>query len=198
MLCGWYGVGGAQGIGQTPKLSILVRMTRHCEEEVANCRSNPPSIDRVVHVLLAGARFENRVPRKRRHLRRRRVRRSRGGSGVNPVRDGTATTSSVCRNPFGCLGRQRSCSSVCWQTARRSKRAAPAEPVVSRSEAVYACPNCEAHYLGEQRCEACNTWCRRLGPGAECPCYGEPVSILDLLRPDQLAPTMPATTKGRR
>jgi predicted nucleic acid-binding Zn ribbon protein len=117
---------------------------------------------------------------------------------VKLVRDDTATTCLVCRNPFGRLGRQRFCSSVCRQSAWRSERAAPAEPVVSRSEVVYACPSCEARYLGEQRCETPNTWCRRLGPGAECPCCGEPISILDLLSPDQLAPTMPATTKRRR
>ncbi len=41
-------------------------------------------------------------------------------------------------------------------------------------------------------------WCRWLGPGAECPRCGEAISITDLLSADQLAPTVPATTKRRR
>jgi hypothetical protein len=107
---------------------------------------------------------------------------------VNPVLDDTATTCPVCRNPFQRLGRQRFCSSVCRQSAWRSKPAAPAEPVVSRSEIVYACP----------RYDACNTWCRRLGPGAPCPCCDEPISILDLLSSDPLAKTAPAKPTRRR
>ena len=115
-------------------------------------------------------------------------------------RDNTATTPAcpVCRAPFERSGRQRYCSTVCRQSAWRSKRAAPVEPVMARSEVVYACPACDVRYLGEQRCDACNTWCRRLGPGAPCPCCDEPISISDLVDPEQLAQTVPAKTKRRR
>ena len=56
----------------------------------------------------------------------------------------------------------------------------PAEPVVARSGTVYECPACEARYLGDQRCQDCNTWCRRVGPGALCPHCDGPVAITDL------------------
>ncbi|HEX9506418.1 MAG TPA: M15 family metallopeptidase [Acidimicrobiia bacterium] len=61
------------------------------------------------------------------------------------------------------------------------------QPVIARSDTVYACPNCETRYLGEQRCDECNTWCRRVGPGGLCPCCDEPVAVTDLLTPDQFA-----------
>jgi transcription initiation factor IIE alpha subunit len=46
---------------------------------------------------------------------------------------------------------------------------------------VYICPECETRYLGTQRCEACGTFCRRLGPGAPCPHCDEPVAVADLV-----------------
>lgn len=48
---------------------------------------------------------------------------------------------------------------------------------------------CDARLLGAQRCEDCNTWARRVGPGGPCPhCY-EPVSVFDLMAPEQFTPT---------
>jgi hypothetical protein len=108
---------------------------------------------------------------------------------TSTVSDDTATTCPVCRAAFERLGRQRFCSTVCRQSAWRSKRAAPVEPVVAKSDTVYECPLCDTRYLGDQRCDDCNTWCRRLGPGGPCPCCQEPISINDLLGPDQLAQT---------
>lgn len=113
------------------------------------------------------------------------------------VRDDAATTCPVCRSIFEPLGRQRFCSTACRQSAWRSKRGAPVDPVVARSEVVYACPTCDARYLGRQRCDDCNTWCRRLGPGAECPCCGEPISIMDLFNADQLD-QKPSVKSNRR
>jgi hypothetical protein len=110
---------------------------------------------------------------------------------VNPVRDDTATICPTCRAPLERLGRQRFCSTGCRQKAWRARRAAPVEPVVAKPDTVYACPDCDTRYLGEQRCDDCNTWCRRLGPGGLCPCCDQPVAITDLLRPDQLAPARP-------
>lgn len=105
------------------------------------------------------------------------------------VRDDHATTRCpVCDTGFEPEGRQHYCSTACRQTAWRRRRTAPTVPVVAPSDTVYACPQCESRYLGEQRCEDCNTWCRRLGPGAHCPHCDEPVTIDDLLTPDQLAP----------
>ncbi len=77
---------------------------------------------------------------------------------MNPVRDDAATTTcAVCGTAFAAQGRQRHCSTRCRQQAWRRRRAAPAEPVVARSDTVYACPSCDARYLGEQRCDECNT-----------------------------------------
>lgn len=113
------------------------------------------------------------------------------------VRDDTATTPGpVCGAAFEAQGRQRFCSTLCRQIAWRRRRSAPVEPVVGRSDTVYACPTCEARYLGEQRCDDCNTWCRRLGPGALCPCCEEPIALSDLFDADQLA-NVPSVTPRR-
>jgi len=115
------------------------------------------------------------------------------------VRDDTATTGCpVCGLTFEPEGRQRFCSTGCRQTAWRRRLHAPAQPIVARSDTVYACPSCEARYLGQQRCDDCNTWCRRVGPGGLCPCCDEPVAVADLLTPDQLAQPAPAGPKTRR
>jgi len=107
---------------------------------------------------------------------------------VIAVRDDTATTDCpLCGDAFEPGGRQRFCSTGCRQTAWRRLRSAPVQPVVARTDIVYACPSCDARYLGEQRCDQCNTWCRRLGPGGPCPCCDEPVAISDLFDVDQLA-----------
>jgi hypothetical protein len=115
------------------------------------------------------------------------------------VRDDTATTRcSICGKDFEPQGRQKFCSTPCRQTAWRRRRSAPTQPIVARSDTVYACPSCDARYLGEQRCDDCNTWCRRVGPGGLCPCCDEPVAVADLLTPDQLAQPDPAGPNNRR
>ena len=52
-----------------------------------------------------------------------------------------------------------------------------------RAQTVYECSGCDRRYLGEQRCEDCNLFCRSLGPGGECPRCGEPVAISELIGP---------------
>ena len=107
---------------------------------------------------------------------------------MNPVRDDAATTRCpLCDDPFVPEGRQRFCGSRCRQAAWRRHQAAPVEPIVAKPDTVYQCPDCEARYLGEQRCDDCNTWCRRIGPGGLCPCCDEPISISDIVASDQLA-----------
>ena len=116
---------------------------------------------------------------------------------MKPVRDDTATiTCPVCDVAFEPDGRQRHCSTRCRQRAWRRRRAAPVEPLVTRSDTVYACPSCDARYLGVQRCDECNIWCRRLGPGGPCPCCDEPIAISDLFDANQLANN--ATNRRRR
>ena len=106
---------------------------------------------------------------------------------MTAVRDDAATTCGVCGTRFVAVGRQRFCSTSCRQTAWRRHRSAPVVPVVAKADVVYECPNCETRYLGEQRCDDCNTWCRRIGPGGCCPSCDEPVAIVDLLNPKQIA-----------
>lgn len=60
---------------------------------------------------------------------------------------------------------------------------APRPPKLRRSapgDTVYECPSCEQRYLGVRRCDDCNTFCRRIGPGGLCPHCDAPVAQQDL------------------
>ncbi len=95
--------------------------------------------------------------------------------------EGTPKRCGHCGRAFVGVGRQRWCSDGCRQAAWRARRAVPRLPQPAKTDTVYECPSCEARYLGEQRCEECNTWCRRLGPGGPCPhCY-EVVTLADIV-----------------
>lgn len=114
-----------------------------------------------------------------------------------PVRnDGVTIPCPVCGTPFTPLGRARFCSPACRQAAWRTRHHAPTMPVVERSHVIYQCPECETRYLGEQRCDTCNRWCARVGPGGECPHCQEPVAITDLISATQLA--APDRTQKRK
>ncbi|MHB1502234.1 MAG: hypothetical protein ACYCYK_14065 [Candidatus Dormibacteria bacterium] len=86
----------------------------------------------------------------------------------NPVRDGYATLRcQLCGKPLSGRGGKRWCSTVCRQRAWRLAKAAPVAPkVVAKSDTVYECDECEARYLGEQRCPDCNIWCLICGRSA--------------------------------
>jgi hypothetical protein len=58
-----------------------------------------------------------------------------------------------------------------------------------REFTVYECPGCGDRLLGEQRCEGCGTFARRVGPGGACPHCDQPVAVADLL--DSVVITMP-------
>ena len=122
---------------------------------------------------------------------------SRKPSPEIPVRDDGATTCPVCCKEFEPQGKQRFCGTPCRQAAWRRQNAASAEPVVAKPDTVYSCPRCDARYIGVQRCEDCNVFCIRLGPGGPCPNCDEPVALSDLFRPDQLRPRATKKT-GRR
>jgi len=76
----------------------------------------------------------------------------------------------ICAQPFAPLGRQRVCSAACRQALWRRRHSVTRE----------ACPSCETHYLGLQRCPDCGVFCRRVGPGGLCPHCDEPVAFADL------------------
>ena len=117
---------------------------------------------------------------------------------MNPVRNDSETMScQVCGTAFRRSGRRRHCSNACRQAAWRRRSRAPILPVVAKPDTVSQRPNCEARFLGKQRCQDCNTWARRLGPGGQCPCCDEPISVTELLQPDQFTARQgQKTTRG--
>jgi hypothetical protein len=86
-------------------------------------------------------------------------------------------------------GRPRTtCSDRCRQTAWRRRHQSSPLPVKNlptarriKDHTVYQCPACDTRLLGQQRCDDCNIFCRRLGPGGQCPCCDEPITIEELL-----------------
>jgi hypothetical protein len=98
----------------------------------------------------------------------------------------------VCETPFEPVGKRRYCRDACRVAAHRRRHATahpledvppapPREP--RRARTVYQCPTCDGRVLGEQRCNDCGTFMRRLGTGGPCPCCDEPVTIDELLNP---------------
>jgi hypothetical protein len=98
--------------------------------------------------------------------------------------DGATIVCPRCERAFQPVGRQRVCSPACRQALWRRQHATARPAIPSRSPrttTVYCCPECQARYLGQQRCEDCGVFCRRLGPGGLCPHCDEPVTLQDLL-----------------
>ncbi len=98
----------------------------------------------------------------------------------------------VCWQPFVRVRRQRYCSDNCRKTAwaRRRARSAvenaePAPPARRRDVTVYSCPSCDSRFYGQQWCPDCNQPCSRVGLGGLCPHCDEPVTIADLLDPQE-------------
>jgi len=91
---------------------------------------------------------------------------------VTSVRNDTETTATTvcaqCGAQFTPVRRRRWCSDACRQSAWRQRQAAPLPTQPAKIDTVYECPQCQTRYLGTQRCEDCNTWCRRVGPGGPC------------------------------
>jgi hypothetical protein len=106
-----------------------------------------------------------------------------------PSRDDPATTTCpTCQTPFTPTGRQRYCCTPCRKTAFRRRHQDPPPTVVvvpaahpTRQITVYECQSCGERLLGEQRCQQCGTFTRRIGIGGPCPHCDEPVALTDLL-----------------
>lgn len=110
------------------------------------------------------------------------------GTPKPPLRDDSATViCPVCQQPFARQGKRRWCSDACRSTAWRRRRQArspilvvpPARP--RRPVTVYECDSCGARAVGQQRCEECGTFMRKLGLGGPCPHCDEPVAVTELL-----------------
>ena len=102
--------------------------------------------------------------------------------------DTVTTTCPICQQAFTPSGRQKFCSDKCRAAAYRARRdaARPAVVVVvpkrqpRRPITVYECDSCGARALGEQRCETCTTFMRKIGLGGQCTHCGEPLAINEL------------------
>jgi len=93
----------------------------------------------------------------------------------------------VCQAPFTPTGRQTYCSGACRAVAYRRRRDADRESVTvprakpRRPITVYECDSCGERAVGQQRCETCSTFMRRIGIGGECPNCSEPISLEELI-----------------
>jgi hypothetical protein len=97
----------------------------------------------------------------------------------------TAPACPVCAGPMPAGRSRRFCSPACRQTAYRRRQLVPVQTPLpdhrSRREGtVYECPDCECRYLAEQWCPDCSRPCRRLGPGGNCPCCDEVITLAEL------------------
>ena len=112
-----------------------------------------------------------------------------------------SATCPVCSRPFPPRGRGIYCSSACRQQAFRARTIAssigPAKlppGIRVREISVYQCPTCGERQLGEIRCEDCNSFCKSLGPGLDCPECGALLVLNELL--EELG--LPAISLARR
>jgi len=107
--------------------------------------------------------------------------------------DSRTVVCAACSQTFPPTGRARWCSNACRQAAWRRRHRAPTAPGAelppptspARDTTVYECPNCDARYLGQQYCDDCHTFCRRLGRGGLCPHCDQPVAVPDLVTNQQ-------------
>ena len=106
----------------------------------------------------------------------------------HPWRDDDATIPCpLCARPFAASGRRRFCSDACRRRAWAHRHRQPQPPPIvipprrRRPITIYECDTCGHRALGEQRCDACATFMRRIGYGGCCPHCDEPVAVTDLL-----------------
>jgi hypothetical protein len=96
-------------------------------------------------------------------------------------------TCLACGRNFPRQGRKAYCDDACRQQGFRRRQRPPDELQLGlasrlpKTVIVYQCPDCDSRYLGQQRCDECGVFMRRLGPGGPCPHCDDPVAIVDLL-----------------
>jgi hypothetical protein len=105
-----------------------------------------------------------------------------------PLRhDAVTIACPVCATPFVPVGKRLYCRPACAAAAyRRRRRAAEPPVVVARPRprkpiTVYECEACGTRAVGQQRCQDCGTFMRRVGLGGPCPHCDGAVAINDLL-----------------
>ncbi len=103
---------------------------------------------------------------------------------------GPATDQRLCRacgRTFPAQGRKAYCDDACRQRGFRLRQRPPDEVRLGiatrlpKTAIVYQCPECDARCLGQQRCDDCGVFMRRLGPGGACPHCDEAVAVADLI-----------------
>jgi hypothetical protein len=109
------------------------------------------------------------------------------GSGNGPE----ARRCLICERPA--QGRSAYCSDAHRVAAFRLRRRQELAPRAAGLRAelrrrgqlaahtVYECEDCGERFLGRQRCDGCNRFCRAVGLGGDCPGCDEPLLIADLL-----------------
>jgi ribosomal protein L32 len=101
--------------------------------------------------------------------------------------DGVTMTCPVCQGRFSPNGRRLFCSDACRAAAYRRRRDQRRASIVipqsrpKRPITIYECDNCGERALGDQRCDPCGTFMRRIGIGGSCPSCDEPISISELV-----------------
>ena len=96
---------------------------------------------------------------------------------------------SSCNCPASESRRDGYCSDACKAAAYRRRHHATVAPVTlpprrpRKPVTVYECDDCGTRAVGQQRCDQCATFMRRIGIGGHCPHCNEPVAISDL--PDE-------------
>ncbi len=101
--------------------------------------------------------------------------------------DGVTIPCPVCATPFAPTGKRLYCTPACTAAAYRRRKQANQAPVVvprarpRRPITIYECETCDTRALGEQRCDDCGTFMRRIGYGGHCPSCNEPIAVTDLL-----------------
>lgn len=102
--------------------------------------------------------------------------------------DGATMPCPVCGRRVAATGRRRFCCDTCRKTAWRRRHQPPSIPVVvpapgrpRRPITVYECENCDVRQLGQQRCDGCGAFMRRIGVGGVCPHCDGPVAVADLV-----------------
>ncbi|MBA3282397.1 MAG: hypothetical protein H0U29_09230 [Acidimicrobiia bacterium] len=109
--------------------------------------------------------------------------------------DGVTISCPVCAQPFAPNGRRRFCTDACRAAAYRRRRDAGQALVTvpakrpRRPITIYECGDCGTRALGQQRCDECSTFMRRIGIGGLCPCCDEPIAIIELIDQEVSPPT---------
>jgi len=113
-----------------------------------------------------------------------------------PLRhDAVTMTCPVCQHAFVPVGRRNYCSDACRAAAHRRRRDTQPAPVVvprarpRRPITVYECDTCGLRALGEQRCDDCASFMRRVGIGGHCPTCSDPIALDELLEQEVITAT---------